>query len=79
MYNSTDNLITEAPAQWLTDAMDAEPRHAGSSDVINVHEHASLQSIFDCTDNLCVSLLTPDSGRVQYIGKHGVSYARKAA
>lgn len=52
------------------------PKHAGLSDVITDHEHDTLDSLFGCTDNLCVAILTPKITRVEYVGKHGVRYVR---
>lgn len=36
----------------------------------------TLADILDCSHDLCVALLTPPSGRVEYVGKHGIRYAR---
>lgn len=41
-------------------------------------EHNTLASLFSCVSALCVALLTPDTGIVANVGKHGVSYARSA-
>lgn len=55
----------------------AAPRHAGTVDVIDYdHGHLTVDALLDCTDNLCVAILEPANTSVEYVGKHGVRYAR---
>lgn len=52
-------------------------RHAGTVDSVDyTHEHHTVASLIDCVDNFCVMLLTPQSIRVEYVGKHGIRYPR---